>query len=67
MPIHTYIDAQTGESTQVEMTGAELKEYEKNTAAALANLAAFKELEQKKSELYSKLGITEDEAKLLLS
>lgn len=66
MPIHTYIDAETGETTQVEMTGAELAEYEANTARALNQLVKDKELSDKKIALFDKLGITEDEAKLLL-
>lgn len=67
MPIHTYIDAETGEATQVEMTGAELAEYEANTAQALEQLAKDKELSDKKIALFDKLGITEDEAALLLA
>ena len=67
MPIHTFIDVETGETTQVEMTGAELAEYEANTAEAQARLAAAEAIEAQKVALYAKLNLTEAEAKLLLS
>jgi len=67
MPIHTYIDAQTGETTQFEMTGSELAEYEANTAAALAQLAVSKQLEEKKTAVLAKLGLTAEEVAALLS
>jgi hypothetical protein len=67
----TYIeriyDASTGEITEREYTSDEIAEMKSNEAKA----AEFtKELEVKaaqKSALLAKLGITEDEAKLLLS
>lgn len=63
-------NVETNEVTQIELTGAELKEWEKATAKAEAEQAAFNaEAEAKaaaKAELLAKLGITEDEAKLLL-
>lgn len=67
MPIHTYIDAETGETTAVEMTGDELKEYLDNTAKAQAELSHAELIQQQKEALLAKLNITNEEAKLLLS
>lgn len=67
MPLHTYVNALTGETTTVEMTGDELAAYlasEKEHNKLLAKEAIEA---AKRTALLEKLGITEDEAKLLLS
>lgn len=67
MPTITIHNAETGEIETREMNTAELKQHEKDLAAGQikANEEAAKAAE--KSALLVKLGITEDEAKLLLS
>jgi len=63
-------DVETGEITEIELTAAELKEKEKD-AKATAEKIAIKEAAElakatEKAALLAKLGITEDEARLLL-
>ncbi len=65
------VDCSTGESTVVPLTAEEIAQREAD-AAAWAEAEAAKEAEAvakaaAKAELLAKLGITEDEAKLLLS
>ncbi len=65
------VDCSTGESTVVPLTAEEIAEREA-AAAAWAEEEAAKEAEAvakaaAKADLLAKLGITEDEAKLLLS
>jgi len=65
------VDCSTGESTVVPLTAEEIAEREA-AAAAWAEAEAAREAEAvakaaAKAELLAKLGITEDEAKLLLS
>lgn len=66
-PIIKIHDVETGEVIEREMTADELKQHEKDKA----NAALAKEIEAakaaEKTALLDKLGITEDEAKLLLS
>jgi hypothetical protein len=57
-------NVETGEITQIELTASEIKEIQ--TKAAEATLLESKQVNEK-AALLSKLGITEDEAKLLLS
>jgi hypothetical protein len=64
-------DVETGAVTEVTLTAAELKEKEKD-AALTAEKIAIKEAAEltkatEKAALLAKLGITDDEAKLLLS
>jgi hypothetical protein len=61
-------DAQTGLETIIEreMTAAELAEAEAAKAATEAALVAEAEREAARQALLDKLGITADEAKLLL-
>jgi hypothetical protein len=65
------IDCETGEVVERELNAAELKQQTKDQANADAEANAQAELEiakaQAKAELLERLGITEDEAKLLLS
>lgn len=65
------VDCSTGESTVVLLTAEEIAQREAD-AAAFAEEQAAKEAEAvakaaAKADLLAKLGITEDEAKLLLS
>ena len=68
--IRTIIDIPTGEVTVIpftaEETAAHLAEQEKIAAEKAALLAAEEEAKVKRQALLDKLGITEDEAKLLL-
>lgn len=58
---------ETGEIVDREMNAEELAEYEVNQAAEAARQKAEAEKATEKAALLAKLGITEDEAKLLLS
>lgn len=63
-PIIKIVDHETGETIEREMTNAEFAEYDagnKAKAKAEADAAA------RKAALLEKLGITEEEAQLLLS
>ena len=65
------VDCSTGETTVVPLTAEEIAEREA-AAAAWAEAEAAREAEAvakaaAKADLLAKLGITEDEAKLLLS
>lgn len=66
-PIIKIVNAETGEEIEREMTAEEIAQWEadKTEAKAIADAEAAKVAE--KSALLAKLGITEDEAKLLLS
>ena len=67
--IERTFDATTGETTDVEreMTKAEKDQLAKDTAEALAKSEAEATKAIEKAALLAKLGITDDEAKLLLS
>lgn len=58
---------QTGEEIVRDMTDAELADYEAFQAATLQAVEDAKAAALAKEALLAKLGITEDEAKLLLS
>lgn len=64
-------NVETGEVIEIPLTAAEIKEIEKEaqtTAAQIANEnAALAAKATEKAALLAKLGITDDEAKLLLS
>lgn len=60
-------NSQTGEEITREMTDQELADYEAFQAAALQAVEDAKAAALAKEALLAKLGITEDEAKLLLS
>jgi hypothetical protein len=66
-PIIKIVNAETGEEIEREMNAAEFKQYEKDKAESLAqaNLEAAKATE--KAILLARLGLSSDEAKLLLS
>jgi hypothetical protein len=57
----------TGEEIEREMNAEELAQYEKDKIAVNAQRQAEAAKAADKAALLSKLGITEDEAKLLLS
>ena len=59
-------NAETGEIVEREMNAAELKQAEKDKKAYQAEIAAAEAKVQAKAALLEKLGITQDEAKLLL-
>lgn len=61
------IDAITGEEIIIDLTDAEIAEIAALEANELAIQNAKKEAATAKAALLSRLGITEDEAKLLLS
>ena len=70
-PTRVEVNCETGEQTVIELTDAEIAEMEaaaakfaEEQAAAEAEVAAK---EAAKADLLAKLGITADEAKLLLS
>jgi hypothetical protein len=60
-------DCATDEIVVRELNDAELAQYEADVAAAEAKVAAKAEAQANKAALLTKLGITADEAKLLLS
>ena len=60
-------DCETGETIDREMTNAEFSQYQADTAIALAKAQAETEAAEAKAALLERLGITADEAKLLLS
>jgi len=59
-------NSETGEEIVRDMTDAELADYEAFQAAALQAIKDAKEAAKKREALLERLGITEDEAKLLL-
>lgn len=61
------VDINTGEETWVDCSLEEISEIEKAQAKAEAEAQAAAEAAAAKAALLAKLGITEDEAKLLLS
>lgn len=67
--IEKEFNIQTGEETIVEreISGEELSKLEADKALAEAEVLAKAEAESAKAALLEKLGITEEEAKLLLS
>lgn len=65
------VDCSTGVVAEVPLTGEELAQREADAQAAAAKAheeeVAAAEAAAKKADLLTKLGITQDEAKLLLS
>jgi len=66
-PIITIHNAQTGEIITREMNAEELAQYESDQLAAAEAENKALEVEAKRQALLERLGITEEEAKLLLS
>jgi hypothetical protein len=65
--INKNIDAITGEETFVEFTQQELDHIAESAIALAAKIEAEATKAAEKAALLAKLGITDDEAKLLLS
>ena len=59
-------NAETDEVIEREMTAEELKQWNKDKSNAEAELAKLTKAEADKAAVLEKLGITPDEAKLLL-
>ena len=66
-PTIKIVNAETGKEVEREMNAAELRQYEKDQAETLAIADAKAEAQAQKAALLAKLGITADEAALLLS
>ena len=66
-PMKRIHDAETGEIIDREMTADELKEYESLINSLAVENEALTKSAADKEALLAKLGITADEAKLLLS
>jgi hypothetical protein len=60
------VDAQTGEEIIREMNDTEFSQYQSDQAKFAAEEAKAAEAAAKRQALLDKLGITEDEARLLL-
>ena len=60
-------NVETGEIIEREMNAEELAQFEKDKAEYAANKKAEAQAAEAKSDLLQRLGITEEEAKLLLS
>lgn len=58
---------ETGKAIERDMTAEEIEQWEADQAAAEAAIEAAALAKANKTALLAKLGITEDEAKLLLS
>ena len=67
MPIVKIHNAETNEVIEREMTADELTQWETDQAKAQERAEAKAAKAAEKAALLAKLGITEDEAKLLLS
>lgn len=67
MPIIKIHNVETGEVIEREMNENEIAQYEAEKARAEAEIEAKTEVAAAKAALLEKLGITEEEAKLLLS
>lgn len=61
------IDCETGKEIVREMTAEEIAQYELDKASSIARAKEKSEQAAAKQVLLTKLGITADEAKLLLS
>ena len=61
------INLETGEETWRDYTEAEIAEVEKAQAEAAGRIAEQAKKEAVRQAIFDKLGITEDEAKLLFS
>lgn len=66
MPLIKIHNAETGEVIEREMNAEELAQWELDKAAADAKQEAKAQADNARAELLSRLGITEEEAQLLL-
>ena len=62
----TIHNVETGEIIEREMNAAELAQYEKEQAEAQAEASALATKATQKAALLARMGLTEDEARLLL-
>ena len=60
-------NCETGETSEVKMTAAEIAEFKKDAELALEQKAAKEALEAKKQEVLEKLGLTAEEVAALLA
>jgi phosphopantetheinyl transferase (holo-ACP synthase) len=67
MPIKKIVNCTTGQTIEREMTEEEAMQFAKDQAEGKAEIEAKLARKAAKEALLEKLGITEDEAKLLLS
>jgi hypothetical protein len=65
-PIIKFVNVETGEEIEREMNDAEFAQYEKDAAEGAQAQAETQAKAQAKAALLERLGITEEEAKLLL-
>jgi hypothetical protein len=66
-PIIKIYDCETNETIEREMNDSEFAQWQADQATFLANKAEAEAKAQAKAELLERLGITADEAKLLLA
>lgn len=66
-PIIKIVNVTTGEEIEREMTAAEFAKYKADQEAQVAHQAEIEAKAAAKAALLERLGITEDEAKLLLA
>lgn len=66
-PLIKFVNAETGEEIEREMNDEELATWQADKAKAANQTAVEASKAAEKAALLAKLGITEDEAKLLLS
>jgi hypothetical protein len=67
MYYHKIVNAETGEETMIEFSADEVKVMEANIAAANAEIAEAETKAAAKVALFQRLGLTADEAALLLA
>lgn len=63
----TDVNVETGEIVVRDATEDELLQYEKDSAERQAQIKKMADAQKARNALFEKLGITEEEAKLLLS
>jgi hypothetical protein len=66
-PIKKIHNVETGEITEQEMTDVEFAQWEADQAKAAQDIAEAEAKATQRAALLDRLGITEDEAKLLLA
>lgn len=66
-PTIKIVNAETGEETERAMNAAEFKQYQDDQAEAAAKATAAQEKEAAKTALLARLGMTSEEAALLLA
>jgi hypothetical protein len=59
-------NVETGEILEIELSATEIKEFEKSAAARVSDVTKWQNKEDAKAALLERLGITAEEAALLL-